>query len=102
VVLMPEGWSAIRAALANRLQTSMNLALGSALASIGLTVPAVVLASVLLELPLTLGLEPKDMVLLALSLLVGAIGLGAGRTNMMQGAVQVVIFAAFLFLALVP
>ena len=46
--------------------------------------------------------EPKDMVLLALSLLVGAIGLGAGRTNMMQGAVQVVIFAAFLFLALVP
>jgi len=102
VVLMPEGWSAIRAALADRLQTSMNLALGSALASIGLTVPAVVLASVLLDLPLTLGLEPKDMVLLALSLLVGAIGLGAGRTNMMQGAVQVVIFAAFLFLALVP
>jgi Ca2+:H+ antiporter len=102
VVLMPEGWSAVRAALANRLQTSMNLALGSALASIGLTVPAVVLASVLLDLPLTLGLEPKDMVLLALSLLVGAIGLGAGRTNMMQGAVQVVIFAAFLFLALVP
>jgi Ca2+:H+ antiporter len=102
VVLMPEGWSAIRAALANRLQTSMNLALGSALASIGLTVPAVVLASVLLDLPLTLGLEPKDMVLLALSLLVGAIGLGAGRTNMMQGAVQVVIFAAFLFLAVVP
>jgi Ca2+:H+ antiporter len=102
VVLMPEGWSAVRAALANRLQTSLNLALGSALASIGLTVPAVVLASVLLELPLTLGLEPKDMVLLALSLLVGAIGLGSGKTNMMQGAVQVVIFAAFLFLALVP
>jgi len=102
VVLMPEGWSAVRAALANRLQTSMNLALGSALASIGLTVPAVVVASVLLELPLTLGLEPKDIVLLALSLLVGAIGLGAGRTNMMQGAVQVVIFAAFLFLAIVP
>jgi Ca2+:H+ antiporter len=102
VVLMPEGWSAVRAALANRLQTSLNLALGSALASIGLTVPAVVLASVLLELPLTLGLEPKDMVLLALSMLVGAIGLGSGKTNMMQGAVQVVIFAAFLFLALVP
>ena len=67
VVLMPEGWSAIRAALANRLQTSMNLALGSALASIGLTVPAVVLVAVLFDLPLTLGLEPKDMVLLALS-----------------------------------
>lgn len=102
VVLMPEAWSAIRAALANRLQTSMNLALGSALACIGLTVPAVVVASMLLDIPLLLGLEPKNMVMLAVSLLVGTIGIGAGRTNMMQGAVQVVIFAAFLFLSFVP
>jgi Ca2+:H+ antiporter len=102
VVLLPEAVSAVRAALANRLQTSMNLAFGSALASIGLTIPAVVVASLLLDLPLVLGLAPKDMVLLALSSLVCAIGLGNGRTNMMQGAVQVVIFAAFLFLSLVP
>lgn len=102
LVLMPESWSAVRAALANRLQTSTNLALGSALASIGLTVPAVVLASILLDRPLVLGLAPKDMVLLLLTFVVGAIGLGNGRTNLMQGAVHLSIFAAFLFLALVP
>jgi Ca2+:H+ antiporter len=102
VVLLPESVSAIRAALANRLQTSMNLAFGSALASIGLTIPVVVMVVVLLDLPLTLGLAPKDMILLVLSLIVCSIGLGNGRTNMMQGAVQVVIFAAFLFLSLVP
>ena len=88
--------------IGNRLQTSMNLAFGSALASIGLTIPVVVLVAVLLDLPLVLGLEPKDMILLVLSLVVCSIGLGNGRTNMMQGAVQVVIFAAFLFLSLVP
>jgi Ca2+:H+ antiporter len=102
VVLLPESVSAIRAALNNRLQTSMNLAFGSALASIGLTIPVVVAVAVLLDLPLVLGLQSKDMILLVLSLIVCSIGLGNGRTNMMQGAVQVVIFAAFLFLSLVP
>ena len=102
LVLLPETWAAVRAARANRLQTSMNLAIGSALASIGLTVPAVVVASVWLDLPLVLGLEGKDMALLALSFLVGAITLASGRTSLMQGAVHLVIFAAFLFLALVP
>ncbi len=102
VVLLPESVSAIRSALANRLQTSMNLAFGSALASIGLTIPVVVAVAVLLDLPIVLGLQSKDMVLLVLSLVVCSIGLGNGRTNMMQGAVQVVIFAAFLFLSLVP
>jgi Ca2+:H+ antiporter len=102
VVLLPEAVSAIRAALADRLQTSMNLAFGSALASIGLTIPVVVLVAVLLDLPLVLGLAAKDMILLTLSLLVCSIGLGNGRTNIMQGAVQIVIFAAFLFLSLVP
>ena len=101
-VLLPETWAAVRAALADRLQTSMNLALGSALASIGLTIPAVVVTATLLDLPLVLGLPPKDMVLLALTFLVGAITLGTGRTNMMQGAVHLVLFAAFLFLSLVP
>jgi Ca2+:H+ antiporter len=102
LVLLPETWAAVRAARANRLQTSLNLAIGSALASIGLTIPAVVAASVLLELPLVLGLEAKDMALLALTFVVGAITLASGRTNLMQGAVHLVIFAAFLFLALVP
>ena len=80
----------------------MNLAIGSALACIGLTVPAVVLASVIFKFPLVLGLDPKDMVLLALTFVVSAVTLGTGRTYMMQGAVHLVLFAMFLFLALVP
>ena len=102
LVLLPETWAALRAARANRLQTSLNLAIGSALASIGLTIPAVVAAALWLDLPLTLGLEDKDMVFLFLSFIVGAITLGSGRTNLMQGAVHLVIFAAFLFLSVVP
>jgi Ca2+:H+ antiporter len=102
LVLAPEAWSAVRAAAADRLQTSMNLALGSALATIGLTIPVVAIASVLFHVPLTLGLEPKDLVMLTLTFLVGAITLGTGRTNIMQGAVHLVIFAAWLFLSLFP
>jgi Ca2+:H+ antiporter len=102
LVLLPEAFAAVRAALADRLQTSMNLALGSALACIGLTIPAVALASVLLDLPLVLGLDAKDCVLLALAFVVSTITLGTGRTHLMQGAVHLVIFAAFLFLTLVP
>jgi Ca2+:H+ antiporter len=102
LVLLPEGVAALRAASANRLQTSLNLALGSALASIGLTIPAVAAVSILLGQPLALGLGVKDMVLLALTLLVGVITLGTGRTTVLQGIVHLVIFATFLFLAVVP
>ena len=102
LVLLPEGLAALRAAAANRLQTSLNLALGSALASIGLTIPTVALVSILLGQPLDLGLGVKDMVLLALTLLVGVITLGTGRTTVLQGIVHLVIFATFLFLAVVP
>jgi len=102
LVLLPETWAAVRAARADRMQTSLNLALGSALASIGLTIPAVAVASVLLGMPLQLGLAPKDLVLLALTFAVGAITLGTGRTNVLQGAVHLVIFAAFLVLSVVP
>ena len=102
LVLLPETWAAVRAARADRLQTSMNLAVGSALACIGLTIPVVVLASVAFDLHLVLGLEPKDMTMLAVTLLVSAVTLGTGRTYLMQGAVHLVLFAAFLFLAFVP
>src|SRR4029077_7690821 len=102
LVLLPESWAAARAARANRLQTSMNLAVGSALASIGLTVPVVVLAALAFGLPLTLGLESKDMTMLAVTFLTSAVTLGTGRTYVMQGAVHLVLFAAFLFLAFVP
>ena len=102
LVLMPETWAAVRAARANRLQTSMNLAIGSALASIGLTIPVVAVTAIVFRSPLIMGLEPKDLVMLTLTFLVSAVTLGTGRTHMMQGAVHLVIFAAFLFLAFVP
>jgi Ca2+:H+ antiporter len=102
LVLLPETWAAARAARANRLQSSMNLAIGSALACIGLTVPVVVLASIAFDLPLILGLEAKDVTMLSVTLLVSAVTLGTGRTYVMQGAVHLVLFAAFLFLAFVP
>jgi Ca2+:H+ antiporter len=102
LVLLPETWAAARAARANRLQSSMNLAIGSALACIGLTVPAVVLASAALKLPLVLGLESKDIAMLVLTFLVSAVTLGTGRTYLMQGAVHLVLFAAYLFLSFVP
>lgn len=102
LVLLPETWAAIRAARANRLQTSMNLAVGSAMACIGLTIPVVVIAAISFKLPLMLGLPPKEMVLLAVTFLVSSITLGTGRTYVMQGAVHLVLFAAYLFLSFVP
>ncbi|HEX7270807.1 MAG TPA: ionic transporter y4hA [Casimicrobiaceae bacterium] len=102
LVLLPETVAAVRAALANRLQTSMNLAIGSALATIGLTIPVVAVAAIVFGLPLYPGLEPKDLVMLAITFLISAVTLGTGRTHIMQGAVHLVVFAAFLFLAFVP
>lgn len=102
LVLLPEALAAVRAARADRLQTSLNLALGSALASIGLTIPAVAVVSIMLGTPLTLGLEAKEEVLLALTLLVSFQTLGTGRTTVLQGAVHLVILAVYLFLAVVP
>jgi Ca2+:H+ antiporter len=102
LVLMPESWAALRAARANRMQTSLNLAIGSALASISMTIPVVAGVSLVLGVPLILGLAPRDMVLLALTFVVSALTLGSGRSTVLQGAVHLVIFAAFLFLALVP
>jgi Ca2+:H+ antiporter len=102
LVLLPEALAALRAAQNNRLQTSLNLALGSALATIGLTIPAVGVVSIVLGQPLELGLDAKDQVLLALTLLLGVITLGTGRTTVLQGIVHLVIFAVFLFFAVVP
>ena len=102
LVLMPEGLAALRNARANRLQNSLNLALGSALASIGLTIPTVAAVSLLMDKPIVLGLIDKEIVLLAVTLIVGVITLGTGRTTLLQGVVHLVIFAAFLFFAFVP
>lgn len=102
LVLMPEGLAALRAARANRLQTSLNLALGSALASIGLTIPTVAVVSIVLHQPITLGLDQKDQVFLALTLFISVITLGTGRTTVLQGVIHLAIFAVFLFFAIVP
>ena len=102
VVLLPESIAAYQAARANRLQTSLNLALGSALASIGLTIPAVAIVSLTYGWTLSLGIDAKSTVLLLLSLLVATLSLGTGRTTVMQGTVHLVIFAVYLFTVIVP
>ncbi len=102
LVLMPEGVAAVRAAQANRLQTSLNLAIGSALATIGLTIPVVAVVSLMLDLDLVLGLSAKSITLLVLTLIVSTLTLGTGRTTIIQGVIHLVIFAAFLFTTLVP
>ena len=102
VVMMPEGFAAVRAARANRLQTSLNLALGSALASIGLSIPTVATLSLVYGWTLTLGIDPMATALLVLSLFISALSLGTGRTTVMQGAVHLVVFAVYLFTTIIP
>jgi len=102
LVLLPEGLAAFKAAHADRLQTSLNLALGSALATIGLTLPAAAVVSILLHQPLLLGIGAKEGILLVVTLFLSAITLGTGRTTVLQGIVHLVIFAVFLFFAVVP
>ena len=102
VILLPEGVAALRAARQNRLQTSLNLALGSALASIGLTIPAVAIVSLATGMTITLGIDTKSTVLLVLSLFTVALSFGTGRTTVLQGVVLLVIFAVYLFTTIVP
>jgi Ca2+:H+ antiporter len=102
LVLLPETGAAIKAAAAGRMQTSFNLALGSGLAAIGLTIPTVAAVAILFDLPLVLGLSQTETVLLAVTLFVSALTLAGGTATVMQGAVHLALFAAFLFLAIVP
>jgi Ca2+:H+ antiporter len=102
LVLLPETLSALRAARSGRVQTSLNLALGSGLATIGLTIPAVVATAIALGLPLELGVPPTEIVLLALTLLLTSMTMAAGKATVLQGAVHLIVFAAYLFLAANP
>lgn len=102
LVLLPEAISAVQAALKNELQRSLNIALGSALATIGLTIPAVALASILTGRQLILGLSSGDTVLLVLVLAVSMMSFGTGRTNLLNGLVHLVVFVAFILLVAVP
>jgi len=102
LILLPEGVAAISAARKNDLQKSINLALGSSLATIGLTIPAVATAAYLLDKQLVLGLNPQEMVLLLLTFMVSMLTFGTGRTNILFGLVHVVVFAVFVFMVFVP
>ncbi|MGN9778340.1 calcium:proton antiporter [Micromonospora sp. H33] len=102
LVLLPETLAATRAARRNRVQISLNLALGSAMASIGLTIPAIALASIWLEGPLLLGLGGTQMTLLALTVVTGVLTVVPGRATVLQGGVHLVLLAAFVFLAASP
>lgn len=102
LILLPEGVSAIAAARKNDLQKSINLALGSSLATIGLTVPAVGAATYLLDKQIELGLNPQGSVLLLLTFLLSMLTFGTGRTNVLFGLVHMVVFAVFVFMVFVP
>lgn len=102
LILLPESIAAVRAANRGEMQTSLNLSLGSALASIGLTIPAIAVASIWLEGPIDLGLGGKEIVLLALTTVVSTLTFGSGQATLLQGAQHLAIFAAFVFLAIVP
>jgi Ca2+:H+ antiporter len=102
LILLPEGVSAVAAARKNDLQKSINLALGSSLATIGLTIPAVGLATYALDQPLVLGLNPQNTALMILTFLLSMLTFGTGRTNILFGLVHMVVFAVFVFMVFVP
>ncbi len=102
IVLLPEGISAVQSARRGRIQTSLNLAYGSALASIGLTIPAVALATIWVSGPLVLGLGPREIVLLVLTVLVSALSVIPGRATLLEGGLHLAVGGAFFVMAIVP
>jgi Ca2+:H+ antiporter len=102
VVLLPEATAAIRAARNNQIQSSLNLALGSALASVGLTIPAISAVCIFYDIPLVLGLDRKSIILLGLSVYITTLSLSRGKTNILYGTVLLVNLAAYIFKVIVP
>jgi len=102
LVLLPETLAAVRAARQGRIQTSLNLAYGSALASIGLTIPAIALVSTWLRAPLVLGLGATQLVLLVLTVVISVLTVVPGRATRLQGELHLVLLAAYVFLAVIP
>lgn len=102
LVLAPESISAVRNAARDRVQTSLNLAYGSAMASIGLTIPTIAVAMIWLEGPLELGLQPVQMVLLLVTVVVSVLTVVQGRAKTLQGVVHLVLLASFVFLSMSP
>ena len=102
LVLLPETLAAVNAARRDRIQVSLNLALGSAIASIGLTIPAIAVAPIWIGGPLVLGLDPTQIILLAITVVVGVLTVVPGRATRLQGGVHLVLLAAFVVLAASP
>lgn len=102
VILLPEGLAAIKAVRQDRLQTSLNLALGSALASIGLTIPAVAIVCMFTGMKINLGIDEKSSLLMIVALFIISISFNTNKTNIQQGIVLLVIFATYLFTTVVP
>jgi Ca2+:H+ antiporter len=98
LVLSAEGLIAVQAALDNRLQRSINVCLGSSLSTIGLTIPCVLVISLVTGTPVELGLDSVEIVLLALTLLVSMVNFGSGKTNVLQGFVHLLLFATYIML----
>ena len=102
LILLPESVAALAAARKNDLQKSINLALGSSLATIGLTIPAVAVAAYTLDKTLILGLDHREIVLLLLTFVLSMLTFGTGRTNILFGLLHLVVFAVFVFLVFAP
>jgi len=102
LVLVPEGVGAIEAALANHVQRSMNILLGSVLATLAMTIPAVIVIAMVARTTLELGLSPDDQVMLVLTLVTSMLTFGSGRTNVLQGTVHLGLFLAYLLLIFIP
>lgn len=100
IILLPEGIAAIRSATRNQYQTSINLALGSALASVGLSIPTVTIICTLMDLPLILGLDNKSIVLLGLSVFTVMLSLNKGRTNGLYATVLLVNLVMYIVLVI--
>ncbi len=102
LVLVPEGAGAIKAALANHMQRSMNVLLGSVLATLSMTIPAVIIVAMAGHTTLELGLSPEDQVMLVLTLVTSMLTFGGGRTTVLQGTVHLGLFLAYLLLIFIP
>jgi Ca2+:H+ antiporter len=102
LVLSPEGWGALRASLENQLQRSVNILLGSVLATIGLTIPAVLTISLITKRPVKLGVEGGNLPLLLLTLAVSVVTFTSRRTNILQGCVHLLLFGVFVLLIFAP
>jgi len=102
IILLPEAIAAVNAARKDKLQTSLNLSLGSALASIGLTIPSVAIVCIMYDIKIILGLDIKSIILMGLSVFTVMLSLGSGRTNLVYGVVLLVNLFAFIFLIIYP